>query len=63
MDRRIDHQPAVEVFVNQRGGISIKTEDMGGDEVIALHPDQVPTVIKWLQECLDEIEQGVAIEE
>jgi hypothetical protein len=55
MERRLEYRPAVEVFVNDAGTITICTEQMGGDSLVALHPDQVLTVIQWLQECLEEL--------
>ncbi len=44
----------VEVSVSDNGFVLISQSGGGDDVAIALHPDQVDTVIKWLQEAKEE---------
>ena len=53
--RTMEAREELSIFVNDADGISIEQKDtsgMGEDNLIHLHLDQVPTVIKWLQESL-----------
>lgn len=67
MTRRMEARPALEVYLSDPGFICIKQENDDfhrspdeADAVIVLQPDQVPTVIAWLQEVLDQREQLIA---
>ena len=43
---------AVTVFIGAEGHVCMKTPNYGdGEHVIALHPEQVDLVCKWLQEA------------
>ena len=53
----MERREELSVFVNEVGGISVEQKDtsgMGEDNLVYLHLDQVPTVIQWLEECLEE---------
>ena len=55
--RTMERREELSVFVNEVGGISVEQKDtsgMGEDNLVYLHLDQVPTVIQWLEECLEE---------
>ena len=56
MTRRMELREAIEVYVSQSGNICIKQESPLGeeDQIVALEPEQVPKVVKWLYECLEE---------
>ena len=56
MTRRMEQRDATEVYVSESGNICIKQEDgLGADDaVISLEPSQVPTIMKWIQECMEE---------
>lgn len=57
MDRRIEAQGAIEVYLNQQGLIVIKQESQMGreeDEYIEMNPDSCVKVIQWLQEILEQ---------
>jgi hypothetical protein len=56
--RRMETVLAIEVYVGERGYVCIKQEDPLGDteDVVAMLPQQIPTVIRWLQECAAEVE-------
>jgi hypothetical protein len=49
---------ALEVYVGERGYICIKQEDPLGDtqDVVAMLPQQIPAIVRWLQECAAEVE-------
>jgi hypothetical protein len=50
---------AVEVYVSETGHVCIKQDDpMDEPSIVALEPNQVPRIIEWLQECLEEIGRG-----
>ena len=44
------------VYVSDQGNVVLEQEDgsLGEQPMVILHPDQVPTVIEWLQEALKE---------
>ena len=56
--RRMETVLALEVYVGERGYICIKQEDPLGDteDVVAMLPQQIPTIVRWLQECVAEVE-------
>jgi hypothetical protein len=54
--RRVEARESLEVFVNQGDNITIKTESDSMVDLAAIYPDLMPTMIRWLQECLAEIE-------
>ena len=49
---------ALEVYIGERGYVCIKQEDPLGEteDIVAMLPQQVPTIMRWLQECAAEIE-------
>jgi hypothetical protein len=49
---------AIEVYIGERGYICLKQDDALGDteDIVAMLPQQVPTIVRWLQECAAEIE-------
>ena len=57
MPMKIDLKPGVEVYINRRNYIAIKTiEDARGEyvNVIELHPDHIDAVIEGLRKERDE---------
>lgn len=56
--RRMETVQAIEVYIGERGYVCIKQEDPLGEteDIVAMLPQQVPTIIRWLQECAVEIE-------
>ncbi len=60
MERRMEK---IEVFVNDSGTITIMQRDDGYDPAIAIHPEQVPVLIKWLNECIEECKRSEAIDQ
>ena len=47
----------LEVFVNKGNTVSIRQEQFGEDDaIIAVHPFQIPLLIKWLREAKKEAE-------
>ena len=56
--RRMETVLAIEVYVGERGYVCIKQEDPLGDteDVVAMLPQQIPTVIRWLEECAADVE-------
>ena len=48
-----------EVFYNDGGSISIKQDSFNSDDIITIHPEQVPLLIKWLNDVCLEIKNGV----
>lgn len=56
MKRKLRGRNAVEVFASTDGSVCIReTCPLYGERVIALRPDQVPAVVKWLRECFTEV--------
>lgn len=55
--RRIEPQPATEVYVSGEGLVCIRQGELGNDDTVLFTPEQVPLVIEWLQECLNEVER------
>jgi hypothetical protein len=55
--RRMETVLAIEVYAGERGYVCIKQEDPLGDtqDVVAMLPEQIPTIIRWLQECCAEV--------
>ena len=49
----------LQVYISERGKIVLKQEDSyrGDDAFVILDPDQVPTVIDWLQQLLTALEE------
>jgi hypothetical protein len=49
---------ALEVYIGERGYVCIKQEDPLGEteDIVAMLPQQVPTIVRWLQECAAEID-------
>jgi hypothetical protein len=49
---------AIEIYIGERGYVCIKQEDPLGEteDIVAMLPQQVPTVVRWLQECAAELE-------
>src|SRR5262245_61297849 len=56
--RRMETVQAIEIYIGERGYICIKQEDPLGEteDIVAMLPQQVPTIVRWLQECAGEIE-------
>ena len=56
--RRMQTVLALEVYVGERGYICIKQEGPLGDteDVVAMLPQQIPAIVRWLQECAAEVE-------
>lgn len=55
--RRIEGVSPVEVFVNERGRVVIRSEDPSGqveDSMIELPAEYVDTVIGWLRDAKEE---------
>ncbi len=47
----------LEVFVNKSNTVSIRQEIFGEDDaVIAVHPAQIPILIRWLRQAKKEAE-------
>lgn len=45
----------VKVYVSDSGNVCIEQEDpMTETFPVLIHPDQVPTIIKWMQEAQEE---------
>ncbi|KWN80841.1 hypothetical protein WM24_23685 [Burkholderia ubonensis] len=42
----------LEVKVDEAGYLLLIQEDGGEDEIIALHPDQVPVVCEWMMKMI-----------
>ncbi len=56
MERRMEARYATEVYISEAGNICIKQDvPMEEETLIVLEPAQVPRIIEWLQECLEEI--------
>ncbi len=56
--KRMDARPALEVSRDSSGNISLEQEQGDGTTCsIYLEPDQVPTVIQWLEELSEEPEE------
>jgi len=57
IERRLEAREAISAYVDEQGFICLRQEDTTGndDAVIILNPSDVPTVIAWLQELLDEV--------
>jgi hypothetical protein len=54
-ERVIEAKPQTEAYIGQRGHIVLRQEDPYGDEaVVVLDPTDVPTIIRWLEELVDE---------
>lgn len=57
--RTMEARPALEVELNDWGTITLTQELDGGEpQSVSLDPDQVPTVMQWLQELLEEHRQA-----
>jgi hypothetical protein len=58
MTRRMETVQAIEVYIGERGYICLKQDDALGDteDIVAMLPQQVPTIVRWLQECAAEVE-------
>lgn len=56
-ERRIPPREAIEVFVNENDTISIKQISLMGQDdcVVAVHPEDVPRLIQFLEETREEI--------
>jgi hypothetical protein len=55
MTRRMESRNAIEVYVSDKNFVCIKEEDFhDGDKIIVLEPSQVPHLIEWLKEAVDE---------
>ncbi len=53
MERRME---SLEVFMNKSNTVSIQQDrDRDDPAIVTIHPDQVDTLIKWLQEVRAEI--------
>ncbi len=55
--RRLPAEGAIEVYVSDVGYVCIKSYDpvRAEEHVIALEPSRAAKVIRWMQECLEEI--------
>lgn len=51
MEKRME---PVCVYVSDANKVCISTDDFGGDQVIILDPNQVDTIIQWLNEAKEE---------
>lgn len=53
MARRLEGRDAIEVYPTERGQIVIKQDGSIGEEdaLVILDPNDVPTIIEWLQEA------------
>ena len=55
---KIPPRPGLEVFVNEGGTVSIKQIESGypidDESIVIVHPDDVPRLIKMLEEARDE---------
>lgn len=62
MVRRLEGVGAVEVYVGDRGHVVIKQEDNLGDEdsIVALLPEQIPFLIRHLQDVAEEAKSFVS---
>jgi len=51
-DRKIEPREGIEVFVNERGTISIKQEYLDDEDtsVVVVHPDDVDRLIEFLKD-------------
>jgi hypothetical protein len=57
MHKKMELIYGVAVYVSDENNVCIKQEYPNDDEsIIILHPNQVDTVIKWLKEAKDELE-------
>lgn len=46
----------LKVYLSDKNYICIEQSDYGGDDtIIVIHPDQVDTLIKWLNEARNEL--------
>jgi hypothetical protein len=54
--RRIPPRLGIEVYENEGGTITIKQSDpMDDDHIVVVHPDDVPTLIRFLEEVRQDI--------
>ena len=57
MNRTLRARNEIEVYTSDKGFVCIREDDPSeGERIIILEPEQVPTIIGWLQECLIEVE-------
>jgi hypothetical protein len=54
-ERVIAARPQTEAYIGQRGHIVLRQEDLYGEEaLVVLEPADVPKVIQWLEELVEE---------
>lgn len=61
MSHTIHPRPGVEVYVNEGGTISIKqlpVSEADGEQIVAVHPDDLDELITILKAAADECHQG-----
>lgn len=55
-ERKIETTFGIEAYISESGGVALKQEDpMGVDQIVLIETRDVPTIVKWLNELLEEI--------
>jgi len=62
-EKRIEARPGLEIFVNKGGNISIKQIDREGEDLVVVHPDDVPRLIELLRQAQEEALNFEVLEE
>lgn len=55
-ERKIETRYGIEAYISEKGFICLKQEDpmQDEDQVIIMDPIDIPVIIKWLQELVEE---------
>lgn len=58
-ERRLPTREEIEAYISEEGCICLKQVDtyQNQDSVVIMNPHDVPIIIKWLQELLEEVEK------
>ena len=59
-EKRLPSRAATEAYVSEAGFVCLKQEENGEESMVFLHPDDIPTIVSWLEELVPEAREAEA---